>query len=214
MFLLETRFDKVDCEFLRIKLGFDFAFAVERAKPGGGGGLLLLWQSTITLDLLSFSSAHIDTRLRPIGGGPQIRFTGFYGHPITSRRGESWALLQQLASQFSMPWICIGDFNEMLTAAEKRGRLSRSESQMQKFRDTLGACELRDLGFRGSPYTWCNQRLGMARTFERLDRCVANVEWQQCYSRYEVSHIIPPVSDHLMLKLETVRIKTVRTYKG
>ena len=74
---------------------------------------------------------------------------------------------------------------------------------MQKFRDTFGVCGLWDLGFRGSPYTWCNQRLGTARTFERLDRCVATVEWQQCFTRYEVSHMIPPVSDHLMLKLET-----------
>ena len=123
---------------------------------------------------------------------------------MTSRHGESWSLLQHLATQCSLPWVCLGDFNELLTVVEKKGCLTRSESQMKKFRDTLGVCGLRDLGFRGSPYTWCNQRLGTARTFERLDRCVATVVWQQCFTRYEVSHIIPPVSDHLMLKLETI----------
>ncbi|OMO77956.1 hypothetical protein CCACVL1_14735 [Corchorus capsularis] len=51
------------------------------------------------------------------------RFMSFYGHPETSRRSESWVLLKLLASRSSLPlpWMCAGDFNEILSNDEKIG---------------------------------------------------------------------------------------------
>ena len=49
------------------------------------------------------------------------RFIGFYGEPITHKHHESWELLQKLHSQFNLPWLCVGDFNEIVKGAEKQG---------------------------------------------------------------------------------------------
>ena len=56
------------------------------------------------------------------------RLTSFYGNLKTHRRDDSWALLERLGKQDDSPWVCIGDFNEVLSVNEKEGganRLSR-----------------------------------------------------------------------------------------
>lgn len=84
----------------------------------------------------------------------QWRFTGFYGHPTTAERHRTWTLLRSLGDESSLPWVVVGDFNELLHASEKVGGNPRREGQMQLFRDALSYCDLFDLGFVGSPFTW------------------------------------------------------------
>ena len=48
---------------------------------------------------------------------------------------------------------------------------------MQSFRDALDFCQLKDLGFSGFPFTWCNRRPGVHNVRIRLDRGVAIVNW-------------------------------------
>ena len=54
---------------------------------------------------------------------------GFYGHPETHLWGDSWKLLSYLNNQFSLPWFCCGDFNEILFVNEKVGGSQRSQQQ-------------------------------------------------------------------------------------
>ena len=107
----------------------------------------------------TFSANHIDAIVNQ-GVDDAWRFTDFYGNPDTANQEHSWGLLQTLSHRFNLPWICMGDFNEILFANEKMGWLDRPERQMQGFRDALDYCHLKDLGFNGFPYTWCNHRPG------------------------------------------------------
>ena len=79
---------------------------------------------------------------------------GFYGELVTHRRFESWNMLRQLNSKFSPPWLCAGDFNEIVQSSKKLGGSNRSQSHMQLFRNVIDECGFLDLGFVGSPYTW------------------------------------------------------------
>lgn len=65
-------------------------------------------------------------------------------------RKEFWQLLASLKLLSPMPWLCVGDFNEIVEQAEKRGAASRSIGQMDLFKQTLEDCQLCDLGFKGS----------------------------------------------------------------
>ena len=40
------------------------------------------------------------------------------------------------------PWLCAGDFNEVLFSHEKEGGTPRSQRCMDNFRETLEACIL------------------------------------------------------------------------
>ena len=58
------------------------------------------------------------------------RFTGFYGEPETHKRLESWEQLRSLDRKFQLPWLCVGDFDELIRADEKLGGNRRSHNQM------------------------------------------------------------------------------------
>lgn len=58
------------------------------------------------------------------------RLTCFYGHLTTAERYRTWALLRSLGDESSLPWVVIGDFNELLHVDEKLGGCPRRESQM------------------------------------------------------------------------------------
>jgi len=39
---------------------------------------------------------------------------GFYGEPKTSRGSEAWDSLRILNNHPDVPWMCAGDFNEII----------------------------------------------------------------------------------------------------
>ncbi|GLT65301.1 hypothetical protein SLA2020_377400 [Shorea laevis] len=67
---------------------------------------------------------------------------------------------------------------------------------MALFSSTLEGCNLADLGFRGSKYTWNNGRDAAHFTKERLDRAIANLEWCSLFHAVDVSVLAARTSDH------------------
>lgn len=67
---------------------------------------------------------------------------------------------------------------------------------MESFRSALEDCQLGDLGFRGSKYTWTNCRETAYFMKERLDRAVANAEWCTQFQEIDVSILAALSSDH------------------
>lgn len=80
---------------------------------------------------------HIDVWVRSGLGENAWRFTGFYGWPETHNRHLSWELLAELAGQGQEPWVCAGDFNEILLDSEKKGGRERAVWQMENFREVV-----------------------------------------------------------------------------
>jgi hypothetical protein len=60
-----------------------------------------------------------------------------------------------------------------------------------------------DLGFSGNPYTWSNHRQGLGLIKERLDRCIASLEWIHTFSNFSINHLPAHTSDHNPLILDT-----------
>lgn len=67
---------------------------------------------------------------------------------------------------------------------------------MESFRSALEDCQLGDLGFRGSKYTWTNCRETAYFMKERLDSAVANAEWCTQFQEIDVSILVALSSDH------------------
>ena len=93
---------------------------------GKGGGLAMFWRKEINLEIKSYSKHHIDVVIIEEASGFKWRITGFYGHPETYRRKESWSFLNTLNQQYHLPWLCLGDFNEILPREEKLGGALRA----------------------------------------------------------------------------------------
>jgi hypothetical protein len=53
------------------------------------------------------------------------RLTSFYGEPSSDRKHLSWDYLRSLHTAIDLPWIVMGDFNEILYSTEKEGGAMR-----------------------------------------------------------------------------------------
>lgn len=86
---------------------------------GRSGGPVLFWNRKIETYLLKYAKSFIDLEIGGVGSG-HWRLTGYYGYPESARRRESWQLLRYLSTISSLPWVCLGDFNYLLSSFEKR----------------------------------------------------------------------------------------------
>jgi hypothetical protein len=100
------------------------------------------------------------------------RLTGIYGEPRWQDKYKTWDKLHELKVHNDLPWMVIGDFDEIAFSHEKDGGNDRPPTYMQAFRDALGDCDLEHLGFSGDPSTWKRGRMR-----QRLDRAVATLSW-------------------------------------
>ncbi|XP_075663133.1 uncharacterized protein LOC142632650 [Castanea sativa] len=99
----------------------------------------------------------------------------------------------------AMPWLCIGDYNEILSSDEKQGRVEKAFPPMLAFRNALAHCGLFDLGYQGSKFTWNNGRLGGEFVQERIDRACANGDWCILFPQSQVVHLPASYSDHISI---------------
>lgn len=109
-----------------------------------------------------------------------MRCTAIYGHPEMGQKKHMWTLQRRLAGVSNTPWLCIGDFNEILHPSEKVGGTDRSLNMISEFREALQDCNLVDLGCKGYPFTWSNGRFGPHFVEERWDRFLYN-EWRDIF---------------------------------
>ena len=174
LFLMETKQTIAEMRNLCHDLNFQSVLAVP--CEGRKGGLGMFWKAECNLHIQTFSPNHIDAHI--LGDNQQPwRLTGFYGRPEGHRKHESWFFLRHLHARASLPWVCMGDFNEILHSTKKQGGHPKPLAPMLAFKETLLHCELRDLSYQGYPFTWRNGRPGDAFVEERIDRGCANNKW-------------------------------------
>ncbi|KAJ0972346.1 hypothetical protein J5N97_020305 [Dioscorea zingiberensis] len=102
----------------------------------------------------------------------------------------------------NIPWILVGDFNAILNSTEHRGgTFDHYSIKSRHFNDFVSRNQLFDLGYQGSPYTWCNNQGGLARRWARLDRFLANNAWLTNFDSYYNKHLPRTSSDHSPLLL-------------
>ena len=97
-----------------------------------------------------------------------------------------------------MPWLCVGDFNEILSFKEKIGGAIRPARQIEIFRRTLQDCNSQELVYDGLKFTWSRgKRLKMI--MERLDCGLANDALLEIFSFLIERHLVSLMTDHTPL---------------
>ena len=129
VFLMETKVDKKEW-IDKVKERCKLKHGVFVPSNGNSGGLALFWKDGVTLDVQLYAYDHIDAWIDDGLGIGWWHLTGFYGNPETCRRPESWAKLKFLKNSSSLPWLVIGDFNEIIGLSEKEGGRIRPKRQM------------------------------------------------------------------------------------
>lgn len=206
---METRIDNKRVESLAGTLGFDHVYAID--SQGSSGGIGIFWKNTIKLEILGSSVYHIDCSVTE-ESSEAWRLTCIYGEAQTNLRYKTWDMMRDIADHSSLPWLCIGDFNEVLRLDEQEGLGERSNAQIQAFRGAVDACMLMDIGYTGQFWTYEKKARGGTYTRVRLDRALGSGEWCRKFPLASLSHETTSCSDHkpVLLLLEGATGKNTR----
>ncbi|XP_073153301.1 uncharacterized protein [Henckelia pumila] len=121
-----------------------------------------------------------------------------------NRRPLSWLIppiLLMLFCRFKV-WLLGGDYNDLLSQSEKKGRIPHPISLINGFRETVENCCLLDLGMKGHAFTWEKSSGSPNFIEERLDRALATTAWVRFFGNAEVWNLEVVTSDHSAIFLK------------
>jgi hypothetical protein len=125
-----------------------------------------------------------------------------YGSPYASNKLHLWENITKIGTNYTRPWLCIGDFNMILNQIEKMDGLPNACSSQDFFRTFLNLFGMVDLGFFGNPFTWSNHREGISLIKQRLDRGIASTQWIYLFPFFSILHLPALSSDHNLIILD------------
>lgn len=96
--------------------------------------------------------------------------------------------MRRLRGESTLPWVCIGDFNEILRQEEQMGPNTCDSSQIAGFREAVDVCGLSDLGYKGLDWTFEKRVTGGQYCRVRLDRALASTSWSNLFPFASVDH--------------------------
>ena len=110
-----------------------------------------------------------------------------------------------MAHLHNLPWLMLGDFNEVLCGEDKFRGNQVNLNRAIEFKGCLDECNMLDLGFMGPKFTRTNHRLISNLILERIDRCFANPVWHLLYLEATVTHLHRTFSGHCPVLIELCR---------
>lgn len=149
----------------------------------------LFWSSSVQVH---YSYHHIDVEVVMSNLVETWQITGLYGYARDEDKVFNGDLMRTLEYQYNLPWLVLGDFNEILYNDENSGGPRRQVGSILLFREALVDCKLEDMGYFGSKFTWSNKF-----TKELLDRGLCYSEWQDLFSYFRVATFPPNKSDQV-----------------
>lgn len=87
---------------------------------------------------------------------------------------------------------------------EKIGGNLIDHQAVEDFNEAIQQCDLVDLGFSVSRFTWSNYRTEEGAINSRLDRALCNFSWKTVYPNSNITHLTKTCSDHAPLLLSII----------
>lgn len=197
---METRAHKNKIARLKKNLKFQNWFCVE--ARGTAGGLCLMWNNKVKVQICAHSLNFIHTFVSIPSEVLDFQCTFVYAPPVFNERKDFWYVLRAQCVNRDSPWVCMGDFNEMLSLSEKEGLRPSHSNRLDLFRELLNDMGLMDLDLKGNKFTWkSNPRDGFVIR-EKIDRVLTNWAWRTQYPHALAISLPIITSDHAPIVLQ------------
>lgn len=204
---METKSTVDNVSHLLCNKGFVNSMRVD--VDGQRGGLWVGWKSNLVISV-QYRSKHLillsirddfnlDWHLALIFGSPYLGERAAVSNSISAILGDLYG-----------PLLCIGDFNQILSFANRLGSPITYILGLSLFRKFLFNLSLIELQSWGPHFTLTNNRSGIDCTFERLDRAFCNGEWSSLNFNVSVTNLPIHGSDHASILLCTSQARIVR----
>jgi exonuclease III len=199
--LLETGRSNFSKSFLNSLAGMaDFAWFCLPPCGRSGGILVGINISTLTVKSVDNGDFCVKFTLRSKLDGFEWILVSLYGAAQDSRKPEFLAELVRLCDNETLPLLLAGDFN-ILRRPEDKSNDNFNPRWPFMFNAIIENLNLREIVLSGRQYTWASRRT--VPTFEKLDRVLASVEWEQKYPLVSVRALSRAGSDHTPLLIDS-----------
>lgn len=116
VFLMETKLSDTDKKaksiLLRGPLSNLFMVNCVISSKNRSGGLALIWNNNVNIDILSFNKMIIDAYITTCNSNFSWFTTGCYGSPYNQSKHQTCETIRNLyASRTNESWLIFGDFN-------------------------------------------------------------------------------------------------------
>jgi hypothetical protein len=118
LILTETRLGGNRAEKLAKSFPFDGFLCTNTIRFAGG--IWILWKTdTVDVDLLCFTEQELHVSVKVRGSNSLWLLSTIYASPHRSECRILWENLNIVAGIHSLPWVMLGDFNDILYSKEK-----------------------------------------------------------------------------------------------
>ncbi|XP_074300778.1 uncharacterized protein LOC141632098 [Silene latifolia] len=190
LFLIETKCNVNNVSPLFRPFGFVKSAGID--ANGAAGGLWVGWKKEAKMSLIEACNNFLVLLVEKMNGRLWYLVL-FYGAPNFELRESVFENLETYLQKLSHPYLIVGDFNQVDYRSDK---LSARNSHIR------GACsfnkwklrnEFIDIPFKGPRFTWCKNRKGDSRVYERLDKALGSKEWFTLFPETECIQVIKDV---------------------
>jgi len=190
--ILESKINKQKLDWI-MKVKFPGWMQVNNFEQHDAGRIIVMWNpSKVGLINIGCSAQVIHCRISCLVSHRIVNMSFIYGlHSIVNRR-PLWSNIVEFSLQSSLPWLLLGDFNNVLHAAERVNGVDVSTYEVRDFQDCCMSAGLSDLQSMGCYFTWSNNSV-----WSKLDRVLVNSQWWDA-GFSGLAHFLPPgcLSDH------------------
>ncbi|KAE8732459.1 hypothetical protein F3Y22_tig00002058pilonHSYRG00012 [Hibiscus syriacus] len=198
--LLKTKAKTGVGSVLEKKLKFDTHFEVP--AQGLRGGLILVW-NTNQHDIIIRGHTDQIIHAEIQENGKRWLLSTVYVQSHSNKKDEFWENIRDCSMNINQPWMVVGDFNDFATIEERVGSNSDCMERILKFRECWNMCNLMDVGYIGSKFTWTRHIHGRVTLQERLDRLLQNADMVDLFPNLRVITLNRVYLDHNPILVNT-----------
>ncbi|XP_061354076.1 uncharacterized protein LOC133298753 [Gastrolobium bilobum] len=164
---------------------------------GYSGGIWVVWDpGDVNVTLIRKQNQFIHVWVE-FPGKAGFFWTAVYASPQEENRRLLWEELKHIGRTMNEPWMLTGDFNEIVSGAEKKRGCPVDTNRCKLFSEVLDACGVMDLGGGGYRFTWKGPKFPyLDRVYKRLDRAVSNELWRTRFEDADALNLPRIFSDH------------------
>lgn len=211
IYLFETKLPFEAVSSILNKLGYNKRIGTNAYNLGGG--TIVAQQKDFQVNVIEFSDHVCHYKVSINESSPLYYLSFFYGPPKTRLHYVLWDWLDYITSTIHLPWLIIGDFNQVYHATDK-SNAKGSSSNMAMFNNCMDRNHFHKIPQKGPRFTWTYNRKGKNLLLEKLDMAFSNTSWLEQFPLTHVDNEIISALDHSPIILTTtVQTQSKRQYK-
>ncbi|KAL9347262.1 hypothetical protein Peur_058628 [Populus x canadensis] len=153
---------------------------LSNAAAASTARIVVLWNpATVNVDLIGFSAQGLHVLIYSLVHQFRFYASFVYGLNTVTAKRSLWTDLRNWSP--NSPWLILGDFNSLLSQADKHHGKPVSNYEIADFRQCCSNLGLTDLNYSSCHFTWSNGRVR-----SKLDRAFVNPFWSFDHSSVHV----------------------------